>query len=115
MVHRRGDADHLEDQFAAFGIAIDDCAEALEREAAEATCEYHADNELPLAAFAALQTQWRVVAGGVGVIYLGLDYSAIPTILVALEVPRKQQSDLIAALRTMERAALPLLNARDDD
>lgn len=78
-------------------------------------CEYHTDNELAFAAFRALQTQWYVVAGAVGFVYLGLNYSAFPVVMDALCVPRRRRAALIAELRIMESAALPIMNAKRDD
>ena len=85
------------------------------QEEANDLCEYHADNELPLAAFVRLQTQWRVAAGMAGVIFLGLEYASFATVMDELRVPRVKRAALIADLRTMERAALPIMNERPDD
>jgi len=56
--------------------------------------------------FWALSTQWRTVSGLAGVARIGLDYTAVPTVLRLLGLPRKNWSALFDALRVMEAAAL---------
>lgn len=53
-----------------------------------------------------------------GAVHTGLNYAAIPAVLLELRVPYPKRAGLIADLRVMEAAALPILNARepaDDD
>jgi hypothetical protein len=91
-------------------------AEAREQEAAADTFEIHEDNVLVLSAFLALQTQWRIVAGGMSLpVYQGLDYAAIPVVLDSMRIRRSDRPDMIVGLRTMESAALPVLNRRRDE
>lgn len=58
-------------------------------------------------------TQWRVVAGPTGrLLYLGLDYGALGPVLAALrgEPHRQPLPRLMAQLRVMEAAAIPVRN-----
>ena len=52
--------------------------------------------------FEALQTQWRVGAGGV----VGLDYGVLADELRAREIPHEDHDRLRAEVRVMEAAAL---------
>lgn len=68
------------------------------------------ENEPALRCFLALQTQWRTgPLGGV----LGLDYQGVHAALRMMKV--KGIAVMFDQLRTMESAALPILNAKRDD
>lgn len=60
------------------------------------------ENRLPFEVFCAMDTQWRVGAGGAS----GLDYGALPTVLRLLGIKRAEWSEVWDAVRVMERAAL---------
>lgn len=66
------------------------------------------ENLASLVMFTRLQTQWNLVQGG----FVGLNYPAVAALLKIYQVedPAAMMDDLIA----MERAALPLLNKRED-
>ena len=100
---------------AAFGIPEDAIASELAPVVAEDQCEIHPDNMLTAQVFFSLRTQWRAVAGGSGVIYLGLDYGAIPPLLELVGVPRAKRRQTFGELRVMEAAALSILNTRAAD
>ena len=70
----------------------------------------HADNWTLLGVFLALQTQWRVAVGFGGTVYLGIDYAAIPAVLLMLGIPRTKHAETFAAVRLMESAALNVRN-----
>lgn len=72
--------------------------------------DIHPDNEVLVAAFLALQTQWRVVLGFKRVIYQGIDYGAIPPVLALLGIPHRERNEAFAAIRVMESTALEILN-----
>lgn len=55
--------------------------------------------------FAALGTQWNVGAGGV----IGLRYEAIPVVLEAFGIKKKERAGMLSALRIMEDEALGVL------
>jgi len=83
------------------------------RQAAEQACvqvwpqHWHAVN-----VFAGMSTQWRVVAGMAGLLYLGLDYAALPAVREEHEGIEHAQPMrvLMPQLRYMERTALDVLN-----
>lgn len=52
-----------------------------------------------------MTTQWRAVLGLGGLVWMGLDYAAIPVVLGAPASP-----DLMRQIRIMEMAALAILN-----
>lgn len=53
--------------------------------------------------FEALQTQWRFAGlGGI----VGLDYSAIPPVMLMMGFNRREYHDVFARVRIMEREAL---------
>ncbi len=59
-------------------------------------------NHGPFEVFCAMDTQWRVSAGG----FTGLDYGTLPTVLRFMGIKRGQWSEIWDAVRVMERAAL---------
>ena len=59
--------------------------------------------------FVTLETQWRVVAGNSGLIWLGLDYGAAAAAFRSRNFQAWQR--LLSELRIMEHAALEVLNA----
>lgn len=59
--------------------------------------------------FAAMQTQWQVVAAGVGLLYMGLRYEALDAVCSRLGLARDDEL-LFRQLRTMERAGARHLN-----
>lgn len=67
---------------------------------------------LPLAVFQAMGTQWRVVAGMGGAMYLGLEYPALEIVLRRM-VPAKQRQAVWQDVLVMEFAALAVLNKGD--
>lgn len=59
--------------------------------------------------FEMCRTQWRIVAGAGGALYVGLDYPAVQLVL-DLEVPAEDHRATWEALRIIEREALEVLN-----
>lgn len=99
----------------AFGASEDVIEQQAAAEAEAALLAVHEDNVQTVLAFVALATQWRVSAVGVGnLVYLGLDYAAIPAVLSLLGVARRERAEVFAGLQLMERVALPLRNERKD-
>ncbi|WP_405126784.1 DUF1799 domain-containing protein [Ralstonia pseudosolanacearum] len=64
------------------------------------------ENAITVEVFAHLGTQWRVGARGP----VGLDYAAIPVVLMLLGVPPHKHADVLAGIRIMEHAALAEMN-----
>lgn len=77
---------------------------------AESVIEIHPANEETLKAWLECETSWRVAPTMAGLFYVGLDYAACRLVMDDLGSPKKTFADL----RHMERAALPLLNKRDE-
>lgn len=67
-------------------------------------------NHASFDAFLSCQGQWRVTATMAGLIWFGLDYSAVRVLLDDLDAPRH----VFADLRIMEREALPIMNQKED-
>ena len=63
--------------------------------------------------FCGMFTQWRTVVGS-KLIWLGLDYTALDAVEARIEhhpdVPKPSPAELFAQIRTLERAAKPILN-----
>jgi hypothetical protein len=72
-------------------------------------CEVWPDNWQAVMAFVSLETQWRVGMGGA----YGLDYGAIPPVLMMKRIPRKDWPDVFEALRVMEDEALRVKDEQD--
>lgn len=71
------------------------------------------ENVQALRVFIAMGTQWRTVGGGLsGLIYTGLDYSALPEVWKRQGIHKKDRTRLFEQLRIMELAALPVRNNR---
>ncbi len=64
------------------------------------------ENEDALIAWLAVETQWRIVSTMAGLIWLGLDYSAVDVVLRRLKSPDR----VFADLQNMELAALEAFN-----
>lgn len=74
-----------------------------------------AENLAALEAFVSLSTQWRYERAGNELtgsrhFWTGLDYAAADAIVRLAARKRKKRKALFAAIREMERAALPVLN-----
>lgn len=66
--------------------------------------------------FDAMRTQWRVVAGAGGLVYLGLDYGPLRLLMRPLGLwARRDDPDLLRQLQVMERAGRDELNQRAID
>lgn len=71
------------------------------------------EHEQTVEVFAALETQWRVVAGLSGAAITGIDYSVITGFFLGtLGVKKRRRKAVVAAIRIMERAALDVFNDR---
>jgi hypothetical protein len=55
------------------------------------------------------ETQWRVVAGMDGIVYIGLDYPAVQLVL-DLETDKANHREIWQALRLIESESLEVLN-----
>lgn len=61
--------------------------------------------------FSRLRSQWRMLAGGMGgLVYTGLDYSAVEPVMRLTACTTSKPERLFDQLRTMEIAALQVLN-----
>jgi len=69
------------------------------------------ENVVAWEAWCGLSTQWRMVAGFEAARYVGLDYAAVWPTLRGLGVKKRRRAAVFNALREMELAALPVLNA----
>lgn len=81
-----------------------------EKRSVEDVYEVWPENWPILELFLALNTQWRF-AGMEGQ-RAGLEYSAIPVVMDAHQVPAKRRSKWFAWLQMMEREALQVLNSK---
>lgn len=55
-----------------------------------------------------MATQWRTGMAGA----TGLDYTAVPTVMDLLDIAPEHRRDRFDDLRTMERAALEVMNEK---
>lgn len=90
--------DDLARQFADLGVTVAPDRPEDEREGFEVM----ADNWQSVCTFLACETQWRVVAGFAGLIWLGLDYTAVDMVMRRSGVPDPVFEDL----QVMEAEAL---------
>lgn len=88
--------------FREMGVTVEVAPDAVKAEA----IEIMASNRDSMLGFLAVETQWRVAAGMAGLIWLGLDYSAVDVAMRRQALP----DAVFADLQTMEAAALPVLN-----
>lgn len=110
ITSNRGGDDQAADDLRAYGSSEDEIREALGNQEPEAFAVWQ-DNAETVDMFMSLQTQWRVgPMGG----YLGLDYAGVVAALdTVIRAPRRRRG-IFLGLQAMERAALPVLNARHD-
>ncbi|NML62270.1 DUF1799 domain-containing protein [Massilia sp. RP-1-19] len=80
--------------------------------AANDTFDVWPENWTSVQLFLNVSTQWDVVAGMSGLIYMGLKYEIVPEQMDRLRIARKKRADMWGDLSLMERAALPLLNKK---
>jgi len=66
------------------------------------------ENEVPLAVFAALQTQWRMGMGGP----TGLDYAAVPIVMELYQVTAEDRRQVFDDVRVMEGEALKFFSEK---
>ncbi|WP_319496324.1 DUF1799 domain-containing protein [uncultured Cohaesibacter sp.] len=65
-----------------------------------------AKNKDSMLAWLNVETQWKVIASMAGLIWIGLNYTAVDVALRRLSFPDAVFDDLLV----MEKAALPILN-----
>lgn len=71
------------------------------------------ENEIPFKVFAALDTQWRIVAGLDFVNRQGIDYVAAKATLEMMGIKRREWPAIFEDLRHMERVAKEIFNKKD--
>lgn len=91
------------DYLSAWGLPASQYAEML-------NAEVWPENWTAWSLFDALQTQWRVGAGGV----VGLDYGVLADELRAREIPHEDHEQLRSEVRILEAAALQEIYAETD-
>ena len=74
----------------------------------------HPENWEAFQLFAAMATNWRVVGGGFGAVYLGLDYSALLAVMRLQVKGRKKRIDIFDRIRLIEQGALGLINGGEE-
>lgn len=87
-------------------MTIDQAAVVKEK---EDVFEVWSDNWQAVSGFLVLETQWRTAATMAGIVWLGLDYGA-----AAATLGKRRFRRLRKGLKTMEIAALDVLNQRGD-
>lgn len=90
----------LDRQFRAMGVTIMPDAATPAKEAFEVM----PDNWTSVIAFLACETQWRLLAGARALVWLGLDYAAVDTVLRHLAPD--DPASVFADIQVMEGAAL---------
>ncbi len=80
----------------------------IKREDVEDTSDFEVwpENWLPYKVFSEVNTQWRVGAAGP----TGLDYGPVQWAMGLHRIPKKQQLEVLRAIRTMESSALKQMN-----
>lgn len=85
-----------------------DIVAAAESNKEDVLFEVFSDCAEPVMIFLKMSTQWRIIAGFSGALYLGLDYTALDFLLKIEKV--KDCAAVFADIQLMERAALTQLN-----
>ena len=94
----------LQDEFADLGVQVE-----LDEVEEDGSMPILRENWNSVLAFLDCETQWRVTATMAGLIWLGLDYTAVKILLDA----EGHGTDIFRDIRIMEVAALPVLNEAD--
>lgn len=84
--------------------------EKMKAHATVANFEVWQENWDSFSLFVGAETQWTVGVGMAGVLWVGLDYDRLETVMRLRGIPRRERSRLFADVQIMERAALPVLN-----
>lgn len=87
---------------------------ARKRRVNTAEFEVWEENWESLLLFLGMGTQWQVCAGMAGVMYIGIPAQSIEAEMNMQCIGKKQRPALLADIRIMERAALPILNKPRD-
>jgi len=72
--------------------------------------EVYSENWQILELFISLTTQWRMHLGIGGVVFQGLDYIAVESVMRMLKI--KAKAEVFNGLQVMEKAAMEILNDR---
>ncbi|MDD5176751.1 MAG: DUF1799 domain-containing protein [Sterolibacterium sp.] len=100
--------DEFASDLAAFGVT--------EKKADSGVLDIWPENVDTWETFRALETNWRIIAGGMAEPrYQGIEYASIPEALRMAGVKKKKQPAVRAGLRIMERAALAAINGLDQN
>ncbi len=91
--------------------ALEAVGDEIEEEAPE-DFEVWPENWQTVEVFRAMQTQWSVIGRMDAVLFQGLRYEALEPVFRLLDVPKKSRGDVFFELRSMEHAALKILNSR---
>lgn len=81
-----------------------------EGEIPDQNVEVWPENWQALQVFLAMATQWRIGIGINGMLWLGLDYNALPVVEDRLELPVAERADVFSRLRVLEAVARRALN-----
>lgn len=76
--------------------------------------EVFPENKVITDVFEALESQWLIVTGWLGVRYQGLNYVAAHCVLDMMGIDRAEWPTIFKGLRIMEAAARPVLNNSKD-
>lgn len=74
--------------------------------------DVHQDNWFSFNTFTQLKTQWQIAVGVGGMVYLGLNYTAVHAFLSMKQYTAEQIASLIDDIQIMEQAALAVYNSR---
>ncbi|SFM92942.1 DUF1799 domain-containing protein [Nitrosomonas communis] len=94
--------------------ASPDVIESTKKQASGETdidCEIWPENEEVFMLFNSLSTQWRISFSGS---FIGINYPSIESSMNMLGTKKKRRAELFNDIKTMERAALPILNRKKD-
>lgn len=101
----------LQQQSAQLGVDLEQLLPRRRERAGGDVFEVLAENFDAVRVFEASQTQWRMVMGMGGAVYLGFDYPGVHVVAKALGVGKKWP-DVLMRLQVMEMEGARLLNSR---
>jgi len=104
--------DDLRQDCEVLGLDVDQLIEPIEQQAAPTNYELWPEHAQAWALYQACETQWRMVIGMDGAVWLGLDMPGVDVIRKAHRISDEDWTEVLWQLQVMEAEGKKIRNAR---